>query len=233
MKNKSCLCLNRKAVFICLLLFSFLFCSINLTAQISDTFKEKGFSLTFISQDKSLDPALKKRMIETFYNVYPKLVKEFNKKALKEVVFLVDTSYQGVAATSDGKVTFSSRWLKLHPEDIDVVTHEVMHIVQDYGNTNGPGWLTEGIADYVRYKFGVDNEGANWSLPDYKEGQSYKNSYRITAKFLDWLEAGDHKGMVKNMDKHLRDHTYSDELWRQYTGRTLDELWSKYAESQS
>ncbi|WP_235904483.1 basic secretory family protein [Arcticibacter tournemirensis] len=201
--------------------------------QQSETFKQKGFSLTFISQDKSLDPALKSRMVETFYEVYPKLVKEFNKKALKEVVFIVDTSYEGVAATSDGKVTFSSNWLKLHPEDIDVVTHEVMHIVQDYGNTNGPGWLTEGIADYVRYKFGVDNAGAHWSLPDYKAGQSYKNSYRITAKFLDWLETDGHKGMVKNMDKHLRDHTYSDELWRQYTGRTLDELWSKYTESQS
>jgi len=201
--------------------------------QQSETFKEKGYSLTFISQDKNLDPVLRKRMIETFYNVYPKLVREFNKKALKEVVFIVDTNYQGVAATSDGKVTFSSRWLKLHPEDIDVVTHEVMHIVQDYGNTNGPGWLTEGIADYVRHKFGVDNAGANWFLPDYKVGQSYENSYRITAKFLDWLEAAGHRGVVKNMDKHLRDHTYSDELWRQYTGRTLDELWSKYAESQS
>ncbi len=48
-----------------------------------------------------------------------------------------------------------------------------MHIVQNYGRSTRPGWLTEGIADYVRYKYGVDNVGSKWALPDYKAGQSY------------------------------------------------------------
>ncbi|WP_374163529.1 basic secretory protein-like protein [Arcticibacter sp. MXS-1] len=198
------------------------------SAQESQPVRQKGYTLHFTSNDPALNADVKARMIRTFFEVYPRLAKEYNTKTLKEVTFLVDTAYKGVAATSDGRVVYSSHWLRIHPEDIDVVTHEVMHIVQDYGDTNGPGWLTEGIADYVRFKFGVDNQGAGWALPPYKEGQSYRNSYRITARFLHWLETKGHKGIVRKMDAHMRAHTYSDELWAKYTGKDLDGLWSQY-----
>jgi len=59
-----------------------------------------------------------------------------------------------------------------------------MHIVQDYGQSTGPGWLTEGIADYARYKFGVNNPAAKWALPAYKSTQKYTDAYRVTARFL-------------------------------------------------
>lgn len=194
----------------------------------SDLYEKKGYSLTFINQNPDLPPALKERIVQTFFDVYPRLVKEYNKKALKEVTFVIDTAYKGVAATSNGRVTISSYWLHIHPEDIDVVTHEVMHIVQDYGRTNGPGWLTEGIADYVRYRFGVDNAGAKWSLPELKPGQTYTNSYRITARFLVWVETHIKKGIVKKLDEKMRAHSYSDDLWVEYTGNTIDDLWKNY-----
>lgn len=216
-----------KKIYILLFLCPSLFFNLGY-AQKPETFKKNGYTLTFISEDSNLDPSLKTRMIATFFEVYPKLVKEYNTNSLKKVTFLIDTAYKGVAATSNGKVTFSSNWLKIHPEDIDVITHEVMHIVQDYGNTNGPIWLTEGIADYVRFKFGIDNEGAKWSLPDYNPNHSYTNSYRITARFLEWLENNGHKGIVKRFDEKLREKMYSEELWVQFTGLHLNELWEKY-----
>lgn len=211
-----------------LLLFVFLAASTTASAQEPQVFKEKGYTLRFLSNDATLNSDVKARMVKTFFEVYPRLAKEYNKNAMKDLTFLVDTAYKGVAATSDGKVVYSSHWLRIHPEDIDVVTHEVMHIVQDYGDTNGPGWLTEGIADYARFKFGVDNKGAGWSLPAYKEGQTYKNSYRITARFLHWLEMKGHKGIVRKMDAQMRAHTYSDNLWEKYTGKDLDQLWAGY-----
>lgn len=220
-----------RSAFGCLFLFLLSLSGSKVVAQEPVTYSDKGLKLTFISQDRTLDTALKSRLVKTFFEVYPRLVKEYNKNSSKEVTFVVDTSYDGVAATSNGRVTFSAHWLKIHPEDIDVVTHEVMHIVQDYGDTNGPGWLTEGIADYARYKFGVDNPGAKWALPEYKAGQSYRNSYRITARFLEWLETHGNKGLVKKMDKKMREHTYSDQLWVEFTGRTLDELWDTYVAS--
>ncbi|WP_316734734.1 basic secretory protein-like protein [Pedobacter aquatilis] len=199
--------------------------------QAQEVIKKKGYTLTFESNFAELDPKLKKRLIETFFVVYPKLAKEYNPNTLKDVKFSVDTNYKGVAATSNGKVTYSSIWMVKHPEDIDVVTHEVMHIVQDYGRSVGPGWLTEGIADYARYKFGIDNAGAKWALPDLKPEHSYKNSYRITARFFAWMEKNVKAGTIKAVDASLRDHTYTNAIWTTLTGKDLDALWADYVKN--
>lgn len=196
-----------------------------------EVIKKKGYSLTFESNFAALDPKLKKRLIETFFIVYPKLAKEYNPNTLKAVTFFVDTAYKGVAATSNGKVTYSSTWMVKHPEDIDVVTHEVMHIVQDYGRSVGPGWLTEGIADFARSKFGIDNAGAKWALPELKPEHTYKNSYRITARFFTWIEKKVKPGTIKAVDASLRDHTYTADIWAKLTGKDLDGLWADYVKN--
>ncbi|MFD0942090.1 basic secretory protein-like protein [Pedobacter boryungensis] len=198
-------------------------------AQQTETFKEKGYTLIFKSNYANLDPALKKRMVETFFQVYPKLANDFNKNAHKEVIFHIDTAYKGVAATGGGRIVYNPEWFVKHPGDIDVVTHEVMHIVQNYGDNDGPGWLTEGIADYVRFKYGVDNTGAKWSLTPFKPEHSYKNAYRITARFLNWLEVNGNKGIVVKLDSAMRSNTYKDTIWKDLTGKSLDELWTTYA----
>lgn len=216
-----------KKTSVLILLFTIISASLfHLKAQ--EMIKRKGYTLTFESNFAALDPQLKKRMIETFFEVYPKLAKEYNPKTLKTVKFFVDTAYKGVAATANGVVTYSSIWMVKHPEDIDVVTHEVMHIVQDYGSSVGPGWLTEGIADYARYKFGVDNAGAKWTLPALKPEHTYKNSYRITARFFAWIEKNVKAGTIKAVDASLRDHSYKAEIWTKLTGKDLDTLWSDY-----
>ncbi len=158
-------------------------------------FKEKGYTLTFINQDPTLEPALKQQLIKTFFEVYPVLAKAYNSKTLREVTFFVDTAYTGVAEAGGGRVRFSSRWFHKNPKDIDVVTHEVMHIVQAYPDDAGPWWVTEGVADYVRYAYGVANAEGGWALPPYKDGQTYENGYRITARFLAWIEASVKKGL--------------------------------------
>ncbi|WPU91498.1 basic secretory protein-like protein [Mucilaginibacter sabulilitoris] len=198
-------------------------------AQSSEVFNKKGYKLTVENQDAAFSNDLKNKLVETFYEVYPKLARAYNKKTVKEVTFVIDTAYDGVAATDNGRVVFSSKYMTKHPGDVDVVTHEVMHIVQNYGQSNGPGWLTEGIADYARYKFGVDNAGAKWSLPAFKATQNYENSYRITARFLVWIEASIKPGLVKDLDGQLRGHTFTDDSWKNETGKTLDELWAAYA----
>ena len=218
-----------KKVFLLSALLTLCFAA-NSNAQQTEVFDKKGYKLTLENQDANFSPELKSKLVETFYTVYPKLAKAYNKKTLKNVTFVIDTAYNGVAATDNGRVVFSSKYMTKHPHDIDVVTHEVMHIVQDYGSNNsGPGWLTEGIADYARYKFGVDNEGAKWALPAFKATQSYENSYRITARFLVWIEKNVKSGLVKDLDAQLRNHTFTDDSWKKETGKTLDELWTAYA----
>jgi len=216
--------------FIFLLMCVFTGAHAQVSARPDSTVTREGkYTLTFVNHDPTFDPALKQRMISTFFTVYPELAKTYNRKTAREVKMVIDTTYKGVAETDNGKVTIASRWMHSHPEDIDVITHEVMHIVQDYGNSTGPGWLTEGIADYARYQFGVNNAAAKWSLPAYKSTQNYDNAYRITARFLLWMEEKVKPGIVKKLDKQMREHTFTDDTWKQLTGKTVDELWKDYA----
>jgi hypothetical protein len=196
-----------------------------------DSVTKKKYTLIFVNKDSTFaktGKAVQQRMEDTFFEVYPKLAKEYNKKTLEKVIFIIDPNYNGVAATSGNIIRYNPQWMLKTPTDIDVVTHEVMHIVQGYGYGSGPVWLTEGIADYVRYKFGVDNAGAKWTLPAYKSGQSYTNSYRITARFFIWVQNKVKADLVKKLDDQLRRHAYSENSWKDLTGKTLDELWNSY-----
>lgn len=196
-----------------------------------DTISKNGYTLVFLNQDSALDQRVKQRLIDAFFTVYPEEAQAYNPHTSAKVIFFVDPAYKGVAATAGNIVRFNPAWFHKNPEDIDVVTHEVMHIVQAYHGGAGPGWLTEGIADYVRYKFGVNNKDADWTLTEYRAGQSYKNAYRITARFLVWLEEKKHPGIVKELDAAMRSHTYTPGIWQQLTGQTVDDLWNEYGES--
>ena len=201
-----------------------------------DSITQGEYTLVFYNKDTAFEAAgtgIRKRMVEVFFSVYPKQVKRFNQNSARKVIFIIDPGYKGVAATSGAVVRYNPGWMLRQPTDIDVVTHEVFHIVQSYGrgpNPN-PGWLTEGITDYVRHTFGVDNAGANWKLPEYKESHSYKDSYRITARFLLWAEKNIRATLVDELDAALRNHTYTEETWKTLTGKSLDELWQAYAQN--
>jgi hypothetical protein len=205
--------------------------SLNLFAQKPDTIKKENLTLVFINKSPGFSPLTRKRLIDAFFTVYPQEIKEYNKESSKLVTFFIDPAYKGVAATADDIVRFNPDWFVKHPEDIDVVTHEVMHIVQNYGNNDVPGWLTEGIADYARYEFGINNLPANWLLPDYKAGQSYTNAYRITARFLAWGVKHKNKKLVKKLDEAMRTNTYKPEMWKKLTGKNVDDLWKEYSEN--
>ena len=193
------------------------------------TIARKGYTLEYTNKSPDFDTAIGRRLIEAFFQVYPKEAARFNKKTAKKVSFVIDPAYEGVAATSGDVIVFNPGWFHAHPGDIDVVTHEAMHVVQAYPNESGPGWITEGIADYVRYVFGVDNAGANWALPAFKPKQHYTQSYRVTARFFVWVEKKKNRDFVKKLDAAMRGKKYTDEIWKKLTGSTLDELWNEYA----
>lgn len=193
-----------------------------------DSLTKKGYTLVFVNQDSAFSAATKQRMTDAFFTVYPQEAKRFNKQTRRRVVFVINPAYAGVAATDHGVVDYSPKWLRGHPEDIDVVTHEVMHIVQAYPPGSAPGWLTEGIADYARYVYGVNNKASGWALPAYQASQHYTNSYRVMARFLAWLAQHGYPQLVDKLDAAARARTYSPTIWQQQTGRTLDELWAAY-----
>lgn len=197
-----------------------------------DSITRGNYTLIYKSNDPDFSAQTKQQLIDAFFTVYPEETARFNKNSARKVTFFIDTTYRGVAETENDRCRYNPRWLKKHPEDIDVVTHEVMHIVQDYRHDN-PGWLTEGIADYARYTYGVNNLKSQWTLPDYYPAQSYTNAYRITARFLLWVEKNKNKQIVDQLDAALRNGTYQPGLWTKLTGKSVDELWKEYGESPS
>ncbi|WP_207534200.1 basic secretory protein-like protein [Desertivirga arenae] len=198
---------------------------------VSDTTKKGKYTLVFVSMQPDFSESVTNRLKDVFFEVYPKEAKMYNKNTTDSVFFVIDPGYDGVAAAAGRTIRFNPAWFDKNPGDIDVVTHEVMHLVQSYPGGAGPGWVTEGIADYVRLTMGVDNKGAGWSVPDYKASQSYTNAYRITARFFYWMEKNVKKGLVKKLDNAMRTKTYSDSFWKDQTGKTIDELWSNYGKN--
>ena len=199
-----------------------------------DTIKRNDYQLVFINKNSAFSPAIQKELIDTYFKVFPILVSTFNDKTTHEVLFVTDTAYKGVAEASGNRILFSTTYMNAHPTDIDIVTHEGMHLVQGYGYGSGPVWLTEGIADFIRYKYGVDNIGSKWFLPEFTEKHNekkYENSYRITARFFEWIDQKIKPGLIIQIDKELRNHTYTQDTWFNLSGKTIDELWDEYAKN--
>lgn len=183
------------------------------------------FALCVTNHDTRTRSATVAHMTDLFFDVYPRLVERFNAGAPRTVEFSIGPSSY-IAGASGNEVRYQTEWLLDHPEDYDVVVHEVMHIVQSY--TTAPGWLTEGIADYVRDQYGVNNAAAGWSLQMPGAGSSYTDGYGTTGRFLLWLEARYEVEFVDMLDTELRGGSYVPDFWISYTGKTVEQLWQDY-----
>ncbi|MGD0536388.1 MAG: alpha-L-fucosidase [Verrucomicrobiota bacterium] len=134
----------------------------------------------------------------------------------------------GVAATGGNHIEVSAEWVtKKAPDDYGMVIHEMTHIVQDY-HGKGAGWLTEGIADYIRdFRF-EPGKRAHRINP---EKNSYRQGYGVAAAFLDWLERTKHPGIVGALSRATRAGTYRPALFKECCGEDLDALWKEFASS--
>lgn len=144
----------------------------------------------------------------------------------KEVTLYFDPAMKGVAHAANGKITISAAFVRDHSDDWGMVVHELTHVVQSYPS-GGPGWLVEGIADYIR----IAHFEPQAPRPRVTRLASYKDAYKTTAMFLEWCEKEHGAGLVVKLNAALRKGEYSDELWSKLTGRTVDELWRQFMES--
>ena len=140
---------------------------------------------------------------------------------------------KGVPAwTSGHRISCNIVWFRrnLRGEAAGAVVHEMVHIVQQYGSRrNNPGWLVEGIADYIRwFKYEPQTHGAD--IHDASKAK-YDASYRITANFLNYVtERHDPKIIVK-LNAAMRQGTYTDAIWKDATGQSAAELAEEWKKS--
>jgi len=83
-------------------------------------------------------------------------------------------------------------------------------------------WLTEGIADYVRWF----NFEAVAKRPSPRQSRHPKatGSYQTTGAFLFWAVNIYDRNMVKKLNEAMYDGSYKPEIWTKLTGKSLEDL---------
>lgn len=175
---------------------------------------------------------------------YPKLVEMLPSngyKAPTEVTLEYRDDMGGTPAYALGsKVSLNVGWFRkeLKGEAKGSVIHELVHVVQNYwraARTNRnpsptPGWITEGIPDYIRwFLYEPQTRGAEMS-PRAFENAKYDGSYRVSGNFLNWVTLTYDKQLVQKLNEAAREGKYNEDLWKKWTGKTVQELgeeWKK------
>ena len=178
---------------------------------------------------------------------YPKIIKLLPSKGFqvpaRVTIDFGNATARYVAITRGNHITCNTRWFRenLRGEAIGCVVHEIVHVVQHYGGGQPeqpnappvPGWLAEGIPDYIRwFIYEPQAHGADfvWMRRQKNLNPSYDGSYRISANFLNWVTEKYDKELVRQLNAALREGTYGEDFWQQRTGHSVEELgadWQK------
>lgn len=131
------------------------------------------------------------------------------------------------AATGGGTIHVNAAYVQRHMDDLGMIVHELTHLVQAYPNhpKRTPGWIVEGIADYVRfYKY---EPGADHSRID-PERSNYDDSYRTTARFLDYLVRTRDPNVVSKLNAAARAGECDEAKAAEIFGADPAELWRQF-----
>jgi hypothetical protein len=179
---------------------------------------------------------------------YPKLVEMLPSEgyeATNRVTIVFREGRRGIPAyAGNGRITCNMDWFRgnLKGEAKGAVVHEMAHVVQHYGwgrarnpnATRTPGWIVEGIPDYIRwFLYEPQSKGAEITARNISRAK-YDANYRITGNFINWVTEKYDRDIVRKLNAAARDGKYTDDLWKTYTGKTVQELgdeWKQQAET--
>ena len=149
-------------------------------------------------------------------------------------ITIIPTDEKGCAwTTGGGKIWLCNGFVKRCPgEVVGACLHEFGHLVQDYrpleGRADpydsGPGWLCEGIVDWVRWFHMEGAEGIKDANEGAKKEPKFDDGYGTSASFLDYIARTYDRDFVAKLNKTCRDGRYGEGVWKSLTGRTLAEL---------
>ena len=164
------------------------------------------------------------KMRQTAVKTYPAICTKLGTKPRDVSIELTkEFPRKTPAATSGSHIKLSVGWGREHPNDTGALIHELTHVAQAYPKYD-PVWLVEAIADYIRfwvYEEPSKRPRINPKTDDYRQG------YQPAAAFLAWIEQKYDPQIVTKLNAALQKTAYSDDLFREYTGKNLDELWQE------
>ena len=126
-----------------------------------------------------------------------------------------------MAETSGGRITGSVKYFKSHPDDFGAMVHETVHTIQGLPRPRQPrlaGRRDRRLRALLQVRTGQERRPVD---PDRSH---YDGSYRVTATFLNFVAEKYDKELVRKLNVHMREGKYSDDLFKELTGKTLKEL---------
>ena len=219
--------------------------TVKLRAQESEPAKERGYYLpTRITVEYSdeatiAEPgipewlAMAVNVIREWYPRYDKYLETEGHIPAGSVTLRAEGGTGPIGWNSNTTIGFNISWIKPGAggeKDWGMIAHELVHFVQNYRGGEGigvPGWVTEGIGDYMRHAFFEPEKEMRAVNPDRAK---YTDAYQVSAGFLMWLAETYDLEIVPKLNKHGRQRNYSVEVFEEYTGKKLDDLWTEYVE---
>ncbi len=164
-------------------------------------------------------------LLETWHPKLIALLPDPEQRGYKEVSLIFRDGMKVPAYASGNVISLNAAWFpaNLNAEAKGCVVHELVHVVQNYQTEPRPPlWISEGIADYVRwFLYEPEKRGAEIRDPALAKHDA---SYRISANFIDWVVRNKDRDLLRKLNTACRDGKYSDDLWKTWTGSTLAEL---------
>lgn len=201
------------------------------------------FSLD-VAQAPDLEPWVKEQLVPVIQTWYPKIIEllpteDFDPPQQFSITFYADMD--GVAHVQGTRMSCAANWFRknLDGEAKGSVVHELVHVVQQYGQARRanrrasptPGWVVEGVADYIRWFLYEPESGGAAITRRGLAGARYDGNYRITANFLDWVVREVQPDMIKVLNTAARRGQYSTDLWIEHAGAPLEQLDARWKES--
>ena len=192
------------------------------------------YNLRIVDLSGRVPQSLIDKYRDTFNTVYQPMKDRFNPNAPTDILIEFDPENTGVAVAyyfeRPSRININPEYAINNPEDYDLVTHEAWHVVQDW--YFGYLWACEGLGDYARHIYGVNNAAAGWSLGDYRSGSSYDDGYGTTGRFWLWMEQNKSSSFPEDLNKALVNEEYNNTTWwSSRYGKTIAQMWEEYASS--
>ncbi len=167
-----------------------------------------------------------KGVVQTWYPKVAAMLATEGYTPAKKIKLVFKKSVRVPAFASGNTITISNDWITKHPDDLGMVVHELTHVIQHYPRSKvNNGWVVEGLADYIRFFKYEPGPSIGRFNPDKAK---YTDSYRTTARFLAWIEKTHDKAIVAKLNEACRLGKYKPEIFKDATGKTVDELWDEF-----
>jgi hypothetical protein len=134
-----------------------------------------------------------------------------------------------IALLDQQRIDLNAELLLRAPEHLPrVLRHEMTHLFQDYAS-GVPAYWREGIADFVA--FSLSGETARDCLRCSAAFPHYDAGYRCAAALLRFIQDRYAVDVVPRLHNRLRKTADTDDFFLELTGKSLEELWSEFQET--